>query len=116
MYRILFSLTICLLIIFTCNHLIAEENLEMKNFQLSDAIKLGKNFLIKLDPKIWDKELEIIADSENLEWKKYIEKAEKGRYDYPAMIQGRDGKLHVTYSYDVKTIIYVTFTEDWMKN
>ncbi len=49
-------------------------------------------------------------------WKKQIEKSDKGRYDYPALIQTRDEMLHATYSHDVKTIKHVTFTEGWVKN
>lgn len=38
------------------------------------------------------------------------------RYEYPYIIQGRDGLLHVTYSHaSRKCIKYVCVTEDWIK-
>jgi predicted neuraminidase len=37
------------------------------------------------------------------------------RFDYPPIVQGRDGLLHATYSYNLKTIKHVTFNEAWIK-
>lgn len=34
---------------------------------------------------------------------------------YPSIKQGRDGKIHVTYTYYRQTIKYVCLTEDWIK-
>jgi len=32
-----------------------------------------------------------------------------GEYSYPAIIQGSDGKLHVTYTHNRRHIKYLTF-------
>ena len=37
------------------------------------------------------------------------------RFDYPSIVQSRDGSLHVTYSYNLKTIKHVTFNEAWIR-
>ncbi len=56
----------------------------------------------------------------------YIERQEKGvgRYHYPSVMQSRDGRIHVTYSYHVagalddggqgKSIKHVSFDEAWL--
>ena len=55
-------------------------------------------------------------------WKKYIEKSEKGKgsYAYPSVIQAKDEKIHLTYSYHLpnnnNSIKHVCFDEDWIKN
>jgi predicted neuraminidase len=36
------------------------------------------------------------------------------RFDYPSVIQARDGRLHVTFSDNLKTIRHVSFTEGWI--
>ena len=58
--------------------------------------------------------------------RRYIEREEKGvgRYHYPSVIQARDGRVHVTYSYHVagalddggqgKSIKHVSFDEAWL--
>lgn len=38
-----------------------------------------------------------------------------GEYSYPAAIQGRDGAVHVTYTYRRETIKHVTVREDWVR-
>ena len=57
---------------------------------------------------------------------RYIEREEKGvgRYHYPSVMQARDGRIHVTYSYHVagalddggqgKSIKHVSFDESWL--
>ena len=59
-----------------------------------------------------------MSDDEGKSWKwtRHIERTKgEGRYDYPSIIQTRDGMLHVTYSYNVQTIKHVVFDEEWIK-
>lgn len=47
-----------------------------------------------------------------------LERAASGSYHYPAVIQGRDGRIHVVYSYFVeggKSLKHVTFSPDWIR-
>ena len=37
-----------------------------------------------------------------------------GRFDYPSIIQARDGRIHVTFSDNLKTVRHVSFTEGWI--
>ena len=37
-----------------------------------------------------------------------------GRFDYPSIIQARDGRIHVTFSDNLKTIRHVSFSEGWI--
>lgn len=57
-------------------------------------------------------------EGETWKWSRLLEDHESGQYHYPAIIQGRDGRLHVVYSYFVeagKTMKYVRLHEDWIK-
>jgi predicted neuraminidase len=66
-------------------------------------------------------------DGKTWQWKRKLEFDESDRPKtggYPAMIQGRDGDLHITYSYRLperdgkerKTIKYVKISEDWIRS
>ena len=62
-----------------------------------------------------------LSDDEGKTWKwtKYLENNKNGSYGYPCMIQAKDGKIHISYSYQLnheKTIKHVYFTEDWLMN
>ncbi len=59
-----------------------------------------------------------ISDDGGTSWKwtKHLEKTPGGRFDYPSMIQAKDGSLHATYSYNVRTIKYVHFNEEWLQH
>jgi predicted neuraminidase len=48
-------------------------------------------------------------------WTRHLEDSPGQRFDYPSIVQGRDGQLHATYSYNLKTIKQVTFDENWVK-
>jgi predicted neuraminidase len=48
-------------------------------------------------------------------WTRHLENTPGQRFDYPSVVQGRDGSLHVTYSYNLKTVKHVTFNEAWVK-
>ena len=53
-------------------------------------------------------------------WKKYLEDDKNGRqsFAYPSMIQAKDGKIHITYSYfitdDQKSIKHVVLDPSWL--
>jgi predicted neuraminidase len=48
-------------------------------------------------------------------WTRHLENTPGQRFDYPSIVQARDGSLHVTYSYNLKRIKQVTFNESWVK-
>jgi len=61
-----------------------------------------------------------ISDDEGETWKwtHHLERQPEGRYHYPAVIQGRDGMIHVVYSYFVeggKSMKYAAFNEAWVQ-
>jgi predicted neuraminidase len=48
---------------------------------------------------------------------RHLERAETGQYHYPAVIQTRDGRLHVVYSHFTdagKTMLHAEFDEAWI--
>ena len=48
-------------------------------------------------------------------WTRHLENTPGERFDYPSIVQSRDGSLHATYSYNLKTVKHVTFNEAWVK-
>jgi predicted neuraminidase len=55
-------------------------------------------------------------DGKTWKWKRHIERVDgEGRFDYPAVIQSQDGRLHATYSFNLKTIKHVVLNEEWIK-
>jgi len=46
---------------------------------------------------------------------RHLEKDPGGRFDYPSVIQAKDGTLHATYSYHLRTIKHVHFNERWIE-
>ncbi|MBI3851355.1 MAG: exo-alpha-sialidase [Verrucomicrobia bacterium] len=48
-------------------------------------------------------------------WKRHLENQAGGRFDYPSLIQSRDGSLHATYSFNLKTIKHAHFNEAWVE-
>jgi predicted neuraminidase len=49
------------------------------------------------------------------QWTRHLENTTGQRFDYPSTVQARDGSLHATYSYNLKTIKHVTFNESCVK-
>lgn len=50
-------------------------------------------------------------------WTRHLERADKGEYHYPAVIQARDARIHVVYSYSVPTgqsIKHAAFEVEWV--
>jgi len=52
-------------------------------------------------------------------WKKHLEYKKGSSFSYPSVIQAKDGKIHITYSYhwaeNQESIKHVVFDESWMK-
>ena len=53
-------------------------------------------------------------DGETWKWTRRIVDVKDDRYDYPSVIQSKDGMIHVTYSDNLKTITHVRFNEEWV--
>jgi predicted neuraminidase len=51
---------------------------------------------------------------ETWKWTRRLEDTHGQRFDYPSIIQSRDGSLHVSYSYNLRTIKHVHFDEEWV--
>lgn len=61
-----------------------------------------------------------LSDDEGKTWKwtRHLEKQEHGSYHYPAVIQARDGTIHVVYSYfvkDGKSMKHARLNEAWIR-
>jgi predicted neuraminidase len=61
-----------------------------------------------------------LSDDEGRTWKwtRHLERQEGGSYHYPAVIVGRDGMIHVIYSYFVqggKSMKHAAFNEEWVR-
>ncbi len=61
-----------------------------------------------------------ISDDEGTSWKwtRHLEHHDSGAYHYPAVIQGRDGRIHAVYSYFVdggKSMKHAAFDEEWVR-
>ena len=61
-----------------------------------------------------------ISDDEGKtwKWKRHLEDHAEGAYHYPSVIQGRDGTIHVVYSYfvdDGKSMKHAAFDEAWVQ-
>lgn len=48
-------------------------------------------------------------------WTRHLEDTPGGRFDYPSMVQAKDGTLHASYSYNLETIKHVHFNEAWVQ-
>ncbi|PYK96910.1 MAG: neuraminidase (sialidase)-like protein [Verrucomicrobia bacterium] len=57
-------------------------------------------------------------EGKSWKWTRHLENESSGSFHYPAIIQGRDGTLHVIYSYFVaggKSMKHAAFNEAWVK-
>ncbi len=53
------------------------------------------------------------------QWTRHLEQDAEGRFHYPAVIQARDGTIHVVYSYHVRqggSMKHVRLNEDWIRH
>jgi predicted neuraminidase len=61
-----------------------------------------------------------VSDDEGRTWRwtRHLESQPSGAYHYPAVIQGKDGRIHAVYSYFVeggKSMKHAAFTEAWVQ-
>jgi predicted neuraminidase len=61
-----------------------------------------------------------LSDDEGKTWKwaRHLERHKSGQYHYPAIMQGKDGTIHVVYSYFVtggKSMKHAAFNEAWIR-
>lgn len=58
----------------------------------------------------------ILSDDEGKTWKnkKRLEYNPPGGFSYPAIIQDREGLIHITYTYKRKCIKHIIINEEWM--
>jgi predicted neuraminidase len=61
-----------------------------------------------------------VSDDEGRTWKwtRHLEKHDSGAYHYPAVIQGREGTIHLVYSYFVdggKSMKHAAVNEAWIQ-
>jgi predicted neuraminidase len=88
-----------------------------------DAVRLatGSWLLVYNDTTAGRRSLAVsLSDDEGRSWKwtRHLERHDSGSYHYPAVIQGRDGTIHVVYSYFVeggKSMKHAAFTKAWVK-
>jgi predicted neuraminidase len=88
-----------------------------------DAVRLanGHWLLVYNDTTLGRRSLAVsLSDDEGKTWKwtRHLEREELGSFHYPAVIQGRDGTIHVVYSYFVaggKSMKHATFNEAWVR-
>ena len=54
--------------------------------------------------------LSLLASGDGKEWNEItvLEDQLEGEFSYPAIIQGKDGRVHITYTYNRKTIKYIS--------
>lgn len=48
-------------------------------------------------------------------WTRRLEDTPDARFDYPSILQAKDGTIHATYSDNLKTIKHVHFNEEWIR-
>jgi predicted neuraminidase len=87
-----------------------------------DAVRLddGRWLLVYNDTTRGRNSLAVsISNDEGKSWKwtRHLEHADKGSYHYPAVIQSKDHRVHVVYSYSPEsgqTIKHAAFDVDWV--
>lgn len=89
-----------------------------------EAIKLKSGNWLLIYNDVEDGRYSLAAALSNDEgatwkWKKHLENSEGESFHYPSVIQSKNGKIHITYSYFLKgnrkSIKHVSFNEKWVK-
>ena len=81
-----------------------------------DAVTLssGKHLLVYNPLRSGRSKLVLAESSDGKNWKELaeLESTPRGEYSYPAIIQTRDGSIHITYTYQRRKIKYARFKLD----
>jgi predicted neuraminidase len=91
------------------------------------ALKSGEWIMVYNDLESGRSSLAVsMSDDEGKtwKWKRHLEKQQGGQFHYPSVIQGRDGSIHVTYSYFIrnedgkqqKSIKHAHFNTAWVRS
>ncbi|MCE5345196.1 MAG: exo-alpha-sialidase [Bacteroidales bacterium] len=76
-----------------------------------DAVSLGNGLQVLICNPVEQgrNKLAVLVSSDGKNWKKLIvlEDQPEGEFSYPAIIRGKDGKIHITYTYNREKIKYV---------
>lgn len=95
---------------------LSKTSLPNPNSGIDAAILKDGRFMLIYNPLLSGKEwfngrniLRAAISQNGIEWRDVceLENEKKGEFSYPAVIQGSDGKVHITYTYDRKNIKYV---------
>ncbi|MFH1964836.1 MAG: sialidase family protein [Acidobacteriota bacterium] len=86
------------------------------------ALKDGRWVMVYNDTERGRHQLAIAMSEDegtSWKWKRYLEKADDGQFHYPFVFQGRDGLIHVSYTYQPgrraqKSIKHVALSADWI--
>ena len=75
------------------------------------TLKNGKHLLVYNPLKRGRNKLVLAESSDGKNWKdiQALEDTAQGEYSYPAIIQGKDGSIYITYTYNRNKIKYVKF-------
>lgn len=86
-----------------------------------EAIVLGNGHLVMIYNDKEESPRDRLAVSistdrgETWQWTRHLENTPNGRFDYPSIVEGEDGTMHATYSYNLETIKHVRFNEVWVQ-
>jgi len=86
-----------------------------------EAVRLANNHLLMVyndkEESPRDRLAVSISTDQGQTWMqtRHLEDTPGGRFDYPSLIQAKDGTLHVTYTYNLQTIKHVHFNEEWVQ-
>ena len=84
------------------------------------ALRVGRWVMVLNDTEDGRNRLAIaLSEDEGKTWptKRYLEKSDTGSYAYPSVIQGENGRIHVTYSFsenERKSIKHVALDPAWI--
>jgi predicted neuraminidase len=85
-----------------------------------EAIVLDNGLLLMIYNDVEDSPRDKLAVSisddrgQTWKWTRHLEDTPDGRFDYPSIVQAKDGTLHASYSYNLETIKHAHFNEAWV--